>query len=66
VKHLEALQAVHAAASIANNAEALAVVTELVCKPAVQAVAELSGSEDRERLRTSMLQFWPSYGGVAC
>ncbi|GAX80037.1 hypothetical protein CEUSTIGMA_g7476.t1 [Chlamydomonas eustigma] len=57
VKHLEALLELHAAASAAKNKEAAAFVNALLCKSAVQAVAELSIPEDRVRLRNLMLQF---------
>ena len=56
-RHLEALQAVHAAATAAGNAEALRVVDALIARPVVAAAAEHASDEARGQLRGLVMAF---------
>lgn len=56
-RHLEALQAVHAAASAASNPDALRAVSALVARPVVAVVAEQASDEARAQLRSLVSAF---------
>jgi len=57
MRHLEALQPVHAAAQVADNASALSLVRALACRPLAQALVPHVSQEQRSRIHDFTLRF---------